>query len=99
MILRRVRPSDFKPIAVVIINHPATNLGTNCIGCGWQHADDIPWNEVSGMEVLTAGYDVGVQVFTPQILQLWDKEEDAGFRVSAVTGSDDHSAGQNEGTT
>ena len=82
-----------------IINHPATNLGTNCIGCGWMHDADIPWNEVSGMEVLTAGYDVGVQVFTPQILQLWDQQEDAGHRISAVTGSDDHSAGQNESST
>jgi hypothetical protein len=80
-----------------VINHAAANLGTTCIGCGWQHTDDIPWNEVSAMEVLTAGYDVGVQVFTPQILAMWDAQEDAGNRISAVTGSDDHSAGQNVG--
>jgi MYXO-CTERM domain-containing protein len=82
-----------------IINHAANNLGTACIGCGWAHAADIPWEKVSAMEVLTAGYDVGVQAFTPQILQMWDQQEDAGHRISAVTGSDDHSAGMNESAT
>lgn len=82
---------------VFIINHAAANLGTTCIGCGWQHDADIPWNEVSALEVLTSGYDVGVQVFTPQILAMWDTQEDAGNRLSAVTGSDDHSAGSNVG--
>ena len=85
--------------ALFIINHPMANLGTDCIGCAWQHTDDIPWDEVSGIEVLTSGYDIGVQVFTPKVLALWDQEEDAGHRISAVTGSDDHTAGQNEGTT
>jgi hypothetical protein len=82
-----------------IINHPAENLGTNCIGCDWMHSTDIPWNEVSGIEVITAGYDIGVLAFTPQIVKMWDAQEDAGFRISAVTGSDDHTAGMNEGST
>ncbi|HTR50189.1 MAG TPA: CehA/McbA family metallohydrolase [Kofleriaceae bacterium] len=82
-----------------IINHPAENLGTNCIGCDWMHATDIPWNEVSGIEVITAGYPIGVLAFTPQVVRMWDAQEDAGFRLSAVTGSDDHSAGMNEGST
>ncbi|HUJ57821.1 MAG TPA: CehA/McbA family metallohydrolase [Kofleriaceae bacterium] len=84
---------------VFIVNHPAENLGTACIGCAWMHGDDTPWDNISGMEVITAGYDIGVQAFTPQIVALWDQEEDAGHRISAVTGSDDHSAGMNEGTT
>jgi uncharacterized protein (TIGR03382 family) len=82
-----------------IINHAANNLGNACIGCAWGHASDIPWEKVSAMEVLTAGYDIGVQAFTPQILQMWDAQEDAGHRISAVTGSDDHTAGMNEGAT
>ncbi len=85
--------------ALFIVNHPATNLGTNCIGCAWMHDDDTPWNEVSGIEVLTSGYDVGVEAFTPTVLALWDAQEDAGNRIAAVTGSDDHSAGLNEGAT
>ena len=81
---------------IFLINHPATNVGNLCIGCQWQHADDIPWDEVAGLEVLTSGYDIAVRAFTPQILQMWDGLEDQGFRLSAVTGSDDHSAGVNE---
>ena len=84
---------------VFIVNHAATNLGTNCIGCGWMHNADIPWDEVSAMEVLTAGWDIGVQVFTPTIVKLWDQLEDQGHRIAAVTGSDDHTAGVNEGAT
>jgi len=82
-----------------IVNHPATNLGTNCIGCAWMHDTDVPWDEVSGMEVLTAGFDIGVQVFTPTVLKRWDELEDQGHRIAAVTGSDDHSDGMNEGST
>jgi hypothetical protein len=84
---------------VFIVNHAAYNLGTNCIGCGWMHDADVPWDEVSGIEVITAGYDIGVQVDTPPVLKMWDALEDQGYRISAVTGSDDHSAGVNEGTT
>jgi hypothetical protein len=84
---------------VFIVNHAAYNLGTNCIGCGWMHSDDVNWDEVQGIEVITAGYDIGVQADTPPVLKMWDQLEDAGHRISAVTGSDDHSAGANEGTT
>jgi uncharacterized protein (TIGR03382 family) len=82
-----------------LVNHAAYNLGTNCIGCGWMHADDVNWDEVSGLEVITAGYDIGVQAVTPTVLKMWDDLEDQGHRLSAVTGSDDHSAGANEGST
>jgi hypothetical protein len=78
---------------IFIVNHPATNLGTQCIGCAWKHMDDVPWDEVSGIEVLTAGYKVGVVAFTPTVLAMWDQLEDQGHRLSAVSGSDDHSAG------
>jgi MYXO-CTERM domain-containing protein len=84
---------------VFIINHAAYNLGTNCIGCGWMHPDDVNWDEVQGLEVITAGYQIGVQAVTPTVLKMWDDQEDQGHRISAVTGSDDHSAGSNEGST
>jgi uncharacterized protein (TIGR03382 family) len=40
-----------------------------------------------------------VQAVTPTVIKMWDDLEDQGYRISAVTGSDDHSAGVNEGTT
>jgi uncharacterized protein (TIGR03382 family) len=78
---------------IISINHPATNLGTNCIGCGWMHPDDVPWNEVSAIELLTAGWTIGERVFTPTVVAMWDTLEDEGHRISAVGGSDDHTAG------
>jgi MYXO-CTERM domain-containing protein len=83
---------------IFIVNHAATNLGTNCIGCAWMH-DEVSWDGVSAIEVLTSGYDVGVQVFTPTVIHMWDALEDQGHRLAAVTGSDDHSAGMNESAT
>ncbi len=84
---------------VFIVNHAAYNLGSNCIGCGWMHPDDINWDEVQGMEMITAGYQIGVQAVTPTVIKMWDDLEDQGHRIAAVTGSDDHSAGMNEGST
>jgi hypothetical protein len=80
----------------LIVNHPATDLGTSCLGCAWKHVDDVPWDEAAGMEMLTAGYDIGEPVFTPLVVSLWDQLEDAGHRIAAVGGSDDHS-GANQG--
>ena len=85
--------------AILIVNHPATDLGDNCIGCAWKHEDDAPWDGISGIEVLTGGWDVSVEAFTPTVLQLWDRLETAGHRLAAIGGSDDHSAGLNEGST
>ena len=84
---------------IFLVNHPADNLGAVCIGCGWGHMDDTPWDEVSGIEVLTSGWDIGVNLFTPAVLAMWDALEDAGHKLAAVGGSDDHSAGVNEGGT
>lgn len=81
-----------------IVNHAATDLGTACIGCGWKHLDDVPWDKVSGLEILTAGYLLGVAAYTPKVIAMWDGLEDQGHRLSAVSGSDDHTAGSGEGS-
>jgi hypothetical protein len=82
-----------------LVNHPALELGNSCLGCGWHHIDDLPWDKVSGLEVLTAGYLIGEGAYTPKVIEMWDMLEDQGHRLSAVGGSDDHTAGQSEGAT
>jgi hypothetical protein len=84
---------------IFIVNHPMLDLGTACIGCAWGHVDDTPWDEVSGMEIITGNFDIGVAVFVPRALQLWDQLEQEGHRIAAIGGSDDHTAGMNEGST
>lgn len=85
--------------AIFIVNHPMLDIGTACLGCKWQHVDDTPWNEVSGIEVITGNYQLGIIAFVPQVLALWDSLIAQGFRIAAIGGSDDHHAGMNEGTT
>ncbi len=80
---------------VFSINHPALELGEACIGCAWRH-DDTPWDEVSGIEIHTGPYDVSAVLFTPQSIEIWDEQEDAGHRLAAVGGSDDHRAGMDD---
>ena len=44
------------------------------------------------------GVQLGVITYTPKVIQMWDTLEDQGHRISAVSGSDDHSAGIDEGS-
>ncbi len=82
---------------IFIVNHPALDLGTLCIGCAWKH-DDTPWDEVAGIEVLTGNYDLVERAFTPTVMTMWDGLLDQGHRIAAIGGSDDHDAGTGTGT-
>ncbi|CAN5532812.1 hypothetical protein BH11MYX1_BH11MYX1_13810 [soil metagenome] len=84
---------------IFIVNHPVLELGSACIGCMWQHVDDTPWDEVTGLEILTGNYNLGVLAFFPRAIALWDMELAAGHRLAAIGGSDDHTAGLNETST
>jgi MYXO-CTERM domain-containing protein len=84
---------------IFIVNHPMLDLGDACIGCQWKHVDDTAWDQVSGMELITGNYDIGVSAFVPRVLALWDMLEDSGHRIAGIGGSDDHSAGINEGAS
>lgn len=82
--------------AVLSINHPAFNLGTLCIGCGWEH--EVP-PEVSAVEIATVGYQQFGSIFGPQAVAFWDQLSSQGRHLAAVGGSDDHKAGQNLSAT
>jgi MYXO-CTERM domain-containing protein len=84
--------------ALFIVNHPRLDLGAVCIGCAWRHAD-TDWSKVSGIEVITGNWSLGVGAFVPQVLAMWDGLLDQGHRIAAIGGSDDHTAGRNEGPT
>ncbi len=82
--------------AIFIVNHPALELGANCIGCAWKHAD-TDFSKVSGIEVITGKWDVTEPIFTPGALEMWDEQEDTGHRLAAIGGSDEHRAGTGTG--
>jgi MYXO-CTERM domain-containing protein len=84
---------------VFIVNHPALDLGTACIGCAWQLADETPWDKVAALELITGNFDIGIQAFVPRVITLWDSLLDQGHRIAVVGGSDDHRAGLATGPT
>jgi hypothetical protein len=74
------------------INHPALDLGDQCIGCAWDHAD-TPWELISAIEIQTGPFALTGILFTPLAIALWDQQLDDDLRIAAVGGSDDHRAG------
>jgi hypothetical protein len=84
--------------AIFLVNHPTLDLGDACIGCAWSHAD-TPWADVSGIEILTGPYEIVIALFTPAAIALWDQQLDAGHRIAAIGGSDDHRAGIGSSST
>ncbi|MFO0587405.1 MAG: CehA/McbA family metallohydrolase [Polyangiaceae bacterium] len=79
--------------ALFSINHPEYNLGDKCIGCGWGH--NLVGTKIDAIEVATAGAG---ELFADSTLAWWDGLCDAGNHVAPVGGSDDHTAGQDEGS-
>ena len=84
---------------IFLVNHPVLDLGAACIGCSWQHLDDTPWEQVSGIEISTGNFDIGVNAFVPRAIMMWDQLVRQGYHIAAVGGSDDHRAGRDTGPT
>jgi uncharacterized protein (TIGR03382 family) len=84
--------------AIFIVNHPSLDLGDNCLGCPWEHPT-TPWDKVAGIEIITGKWDIVERLFVPVAIRLWDEQLDAGHRIAAIGGSDDHRAGAGTGLT
>ena len=84
--------------ALFVVNHPVLDLGAACIGCAWKH-DDTPWAMVTAVEIETGNYTQWKQIFETPTLAYWDAQLDAGYRLAAVGGSDDHRAGMDTSAT
>lgn len=82
----------------LIVNHPSLDLGGACIGCAWRHPD-TDWSKVNGLEVITGKWEFVERAFTPAAIAIWDEQLDAGHRIAAIGGSDDHRAGMGTGVT
>lgn len=78
--------------ALFSINHPRLDLGDLCIGCAWDH--DLPPESIDAVEIATSG---AALLLIGDTLAYWDSLCDTGRHVAPVGGSDDHSAGEDEG--
>lgn len=72
------------------INHPALPSGETCMGCGWT-ARDTDFARVPAIEVVNGGALAqarGGDLFSG--VPFWEARLNAGFRITAVGGSDNH---------
>ncbi len=75
--------------AVISINHPAAPSAEICMGCGWTWLPKTDFRQVDAIEVVN-----GPEVETRfSGIPFWQDRLNAGFRVTAIGGSDDHNSG------
>lgn len=73
--------------ALVSINHPGLPSGEACMGCGWTAPIDVA--RIPAIEVVNGGISAGPLSGIP----FWEARLNAGLRITAVGGSDNHDAG------
>lgn len=71
--------------SLLSINHPGLPTGEACMGCGWSpKAGDM--HLVPAVEAVNGGVEEGPRSGIP----FWEKQLSAGFRLTAIGGSDNH---------
>lgn len=78
---------------LVSINHPGLPSGESCMGCGWTVAD-TDFTRIQAIEVVNGGAlkAVGSAEGPFSSLPFWEARLNAGLRITAVGGSDNHDA-------
>jgi predicted metal-dependent phosphoesterase TrpH len=74
--------------ALVSINHPGDPSGEVCMGCGWT-AKGTDFSKIDAIEVIN-GPDAESPISG---IPFWQERLNAGFRITAIGGSDDHASG------
>ena len=72
--------------ALISINHPGAPTGEVCMGCGWQAPTDM--RLINTIEAVNGGSEEGPHAGIP----FWEKQLNAGYRIPAIGGSDNHDA-------
>ena len=73
---------------VFSINHPVRPSDETCMGCGWTPDPPVDYARVQAVEVVNGG-----DADTPYSgIPFWEKLLNAGYRPTAVGGSDNHDA-------
>lgn len=79
---------------VFSINHPAVPSGEQCMGCGWT-ANNTDFGAVQAIEVANGGNEKALGGFEGVLsgVPFWEAQLNAGRRITAIGGSDNHDAG------
>ena len=77
---------------VFSINHPGQPSGESCMGCGWS-VKDTDFSRIQAIEAVNGGSlsASGGSDFLSGV-PFWEARLNAGFRITAVGGSDNHDA-------
>lgn len=72
--------------ALVSINHPRNPSGEICMGCGWTPEPPADMDLLNAVEAVNGGSE------TPALsgIPYWERQLDAGHRLTAIGGSDNH---------
>jgi hypothetical protein len=79
---------------LISINHPGQPSGETCMGCGWT-VKDTDFSRIQAIEAVNGGslrLPGGAESVISGI-PFWEARLNAGFRITAVGGSDNHDAG------
>ena len=82
-LLRRVRELN----ALISINHPNAPTGEICMGCGWT-PKSTGTSLVNAVEAVNGGAEEGPY----SGVSFWETQLQAGYRLTAIGGSDNHDA-------
>ncbi|HTV06545.1 MAG TPA: CehA/McbA family metallohydrolase [Acidobacteriaceae bacterium] len=74
--------------ALVSINHPDAPSGEICMGCGWTPAHPVDMHLLAAVEAVNGGSEMHGFNGVP----FWDKQLNAGYRLTGIGGSDNHNA-------
>ena len=82
-----------KAHGLISINHPGQPSGEACMGCGWT-VKDTDFSRIQAIEAVNGG-SLSVAKGTDLLsgIPFWEARLDAGFRITAIGGSDNHDAG------
>ncbi|MFC4763439.1 CehA/McbA family metallohydrolase [Dyella koreensis] len=87
-LLRAIAPLH----GVISINHAIRPSGEACMGCGWTAQPPADMALVQAIEVVN-GSDAGTPISG---VPFWEQQLAKGYRLTAIGGSDNHEAFQNE---
>ncbi|HZZ69955.1 MAG TPA: CehA/McbA family metallohydrolase [Phenylobacterium sp.] len=84
---------------LISINHPGQPSGETCMGCGWT-AKDTDFSRIQAIQAVNGGalrLPGGAESVISGI-PFWEARLNAGLRITAVGGSDNHDAGIDQAT-
>lgn len=92
--IRRLQDAVTRQGGVFSINHPSSPSGELCMGCGWT-AGDTDYGQVQAIEVANGGSEraQGGAEGPLSGVAFWEAQLNAGRRITAIGGSDNHDAG------